>query len=161
MIYSWKISGLYSVSAQEAGTEIEKCRDVQGFIVPQNVVEIAKSTDSILHKCFEWNDEIAAEKYRTDQASKLIRCIVTTSLDAENGRNTVRAFVNIVNVDKQGYKRIDSVKPDEFEYILSCALKELQNFKSKYSSLKELSGVLSAISKVLPKGGNTHDNISG
>jgi hypothetical protein len=152
MVYQWKIPDLYSVSANEAGAEIEKCKDTGGFITPSAVVRRARDETSAIHGCFEWNDARAAERYRLDQAGELIRNIVTVKLTHEaQPPVTVRAFVNIKGEDERGYKMLSAVVKncDEYAYLLDCAKKELQAFERKYAALTELGSVFMAIREVL------------
>jgi len=152
MVYQWKIPEKYSVSAQEAGAEIESCKNGEGFITPEAVVEKAKAAESAIHSCFEWNNENAAEKYRLHQAGELIRNIVTVTVsDGANSNAPVRAFVNIKSESERGYKTITAVvrNPGEYEYMLNCAKNEMSAFAQKYATLEELRAVISAIMEVL------------
>lgn len=151
MIYQWKLPNLYNIPAQEAGTEIEHCKNNDGFITPEAVVEKAKPETSVIHGCFEWNDQSAAQRYRLHQAGELIRSIITVTVGEENGQPAaVRAFVNIKGDSERGYKLIHSVvnNHDEYGYLLECAKKELAIFRQKYSTLIELRGVMTAIQEV-------------
>ncbi len=107
MAYSWKIEGLYCVSADAAGAEIEHCTNEQGYILPSAVVERAKRPTSAIHTCFEWNDKAAATRYRIHQASKLIRNIDTDTVSESDGKETpIHTFVNIKGNSERGYKPI-------------------------------------------------------
>ncbi len=152
MIYQWKIPGVYPVSADAAGKEIEGCKNEEGFITPEAVIARAKVANSAIHGCFEWDDKIAASRYRLHQAGELIRNIVTVSVsDSDAGKLAVRAFVNIKGSSERGYKSITAVvnDPKEYRYLLICAKRELEAFSRKYESLAELGGVMSAIREVL------------
>jgi hypothetical protein len=152
MVYQWKIPELYSVSAQEAGAEIESCKNGDGFITPAAVVQRAKESTSVIHGCFEWDDARAAERYRLNQAGELIRNIVTvTVIEEEKTPLTVRAFVNIKGEDESGYKTISAVVSNcnEYEYLLRTALSDMAAFTRKYEILKELRGVMTAMKEVL------------
>ena len=152
MVYQWKINSLYKISAQEAGEEIESCKNKDGFITPEAVVEKAQSETSVIHGCFEWDNKNAAERYRIYQAGELIRNIVTVAVK-ENERSdaSVRAFVNIKGETERGYKVITAVidNPNEYEYMLTCAKNELRAFTQKYAALEELRRLMSAIREVL------------
>jgi hypothetical protein len=152
MVYQWKINNLYNISAQEAGEEIESCKNGEGFITPEAVVDKARSETSILYSCFEWDDETAAERYRLHQAGELIRNVVAVNITESNTPSApVMAFVNIKGESERGYKSITTVvrSPGEYEYLLTCAKNELQAFTQKYAALQELGGVMSAIREVL------------
>lgn len=60
----WRIEGIFKANAAKCLDEIG--RDTE--ITPEQVLEKARDEQSELHKCFEWNDSIAAEKYRLQQA---------------------------------------------------------------------------------------------
>jgi hypothetical protein len=151
MIYEWKIPNKYDISAQEAGAEIENCKNSEGFIMSETVVEKARPASNILHGCFEWDDKNAAERYRLQQAGELIRNIVVVKMLESEPITPVRAFVNIKGESERGYKSITAVvhNPSEYEYLLNCAKNELQAFTQKYATLAELNGVIAAIREVL------------
>jgi len=62
----WKIKGIYKADAQKIADEIGDNK-----ISPQELLEKARNEDSELHKCFEWDDSVAAEKYRLIQARQM------------------------------------------------------------------------------------------
>ena len=63
----WKIKGIFKAEAQKVADEIGENK-----VTPQEVLEKARDENSELHKCFEWNDSVAAEKYRLQQARAII-----------------------------------------------------------------------------------------
>lgn len=96
MVYQWANGSRLKANAQEVGEELEA---IQGSITPERVVEEARNSFLELHKCFEWDDEKAAEKYRITQARDVLRFIsVVTTVKAEgkeSERITVRAYENV------------------------------------------------------------------
>lgn len=99
MNYEWKRS-VNKADPQKVGEELEgiERRDAR------SVVEAARDETKELHKCFEWRDGIAAEKYREEQARFVLRMIVVriddyTDPQAEPIR--VRAFES-VNIEDGG-----------------------------------------------------------
>ena len=72
MQIQWKIDGIFKADAakvyQEIGSE---------NVTPESVLEKAKDKKSELHKCFDWDDKSAANKYRLQQARQIIQFIVT------------------------------------------------------------------------------------
>lgn len=152
MIYQWKIPSLYDVSAQEAGEEIETCKNSEGFITPAAVIEKAKPETSVIHGCFEWDDQSAAQRYRLHQAGELIRNIVVVSVSGDDSRDVaVRAFVNVKSETERGYKAISAVVDNqaEYEYLLDCAKNDMRTFTQKYAALRELREVFTAIREAL------------
>ncbi len=152
MVYQWRIPSIYNIPAQDAGEEIESCKNEEGYITPTAVVQRAKATSSAIHDCFEWNDRAAAEHYRVHQAGELIRNVVTVTVTEHVTTKTpVRAFVNIKGESERGYKKISMVVNNcgEYGYLLDCAKRELDAFSRKYESLVELGAVMAAIREVL------------
>ena len=147
----------WNVSAQKVGEELELIERQNGEITPQAVVDKARPEDSVMHKCFEWDDETAAEKYRLSQARSLIRCIVVIPDKEDEKINTpVRMFVN-QNPINNGQKAPASYinvrtafdNPETRSVVLANARYELSVFRSKYSQLKELEKLFIEIDKFL------------
>jgi len=147
MVYDWKFH--MAVDAQEVGEYFEELETEHGQVTPKSVLESARPKGSLLHPCFEWDDGIAAEKYREDQAGRIIRNLVVRVERAEEQKEPVqvRAFVNIKTETKSIYLPIAKVlSEDSFrQQMLDTAWGELRAFRIKYSDLKELSGVFSLI----------------
>ena len=147
MIYQWKIPGLLPIDPQTAGEELERIYQERGGIEPSTVVEESRDISSPLHPCFEWDDAVAAEKYREDQARLVIRSIVTVSEDsAGKQQQPVRAFVRV----QEDYKPITVVLNDEEQIaeLLRSALSELSAFRKKYQTLSALRPVFTAIDSI-------------
>lgn len=64
------------LAADQAASALNEVRNTCGILTAENVVNAARSKDNPLHKAFEWDDNIAAERYRLQQAGQLIRCVV-------------------------------------------------------------------------------------
>lgn len=145
----------WGVPAQVAGERLKEIEERDGSVTPQAVVEDARPEDSVLHSAFEWNDEKAAEAYRIHQAGQLIRCIVVVP-EKKEVKEPVRLFINTSPTD-DGQKRVGTYinvrsameNPVSRSVILSNAKHEMLLFKKKYSQLKELSLVFTAIDKTL------------
>ena len=145
----------WGVPAQKAGERLKEIEERDGSVTPQAVVEDARPEDSVLHSAFEWNDEKAADAYRIHQAGQLIRCIVVVP-EKKEVKEPVRLFIN-TNPTDDGQKRVGTYvnvrsameNPVSRSVILSNAKHEMLLFKKKYSQLKELSLVFTAIDKTL------------
>ena len=77
------------------------------------VVDVARDPKHPLHPRFEWDDSIAAEKWRLEQAGQLLR--VTFRPDPAKPRD-LRAFVAIKGEDSptSDYKPLEEVAADPF-----------------------------------------------
>lgn len=134
----WKVKGLYKADAQKVADEIGS-----GQITPQEVLEKARDVNSELHKCFEWDDSIAAEKYRLQQARSIIINLVYAPKKEEE--QSVRCFSLTSKVSTYQPTQRFLVQEDEYQTLLKRALAELEAFKKKYHTLTELESVFEAI----------------
>lgn len=143
--YEWKTKGVYKVDANDAANEIMRIRDERGTIEPYAIVDESRDERAVLHGCFEWDDTRAAERYREHQASGILRNITVVSDSDET--ESVRAFVRV----SSGYQPMSVVieNRDMTEELLQIALRELQYFKRKYSTLSKLQPVIKAIEEVV------------
>lgn len=120
-----------------------------GMLRAGDVVEAARSKDSILHGYFTWDDTKAAKKWRLVQARNLIR-VQVVMLDRMPAR-PVSAFVSLStdrgNQTGGGYRPIIKIMTDDEkrEQLLSDALMDLKRFRERYSMLKELAAVIEAM----------------
>lgn len=132
---TWKNPGYYKgVSAKKVNDELNSLESV----TPASIVEKARDENTELHSCFEWDDSIAAQKHREQQARMILVNLVVVHEDPKKKEKTnVRLFVN--NVRGQEYKPISFVVKNrsEYELLLERARKELIAFTKKYNSLSE------------------------
>lgn len=141
MQVEWKIKGLYEADAQKVADEIG-----EGSVTPEEVLEKAKDENSELHKCFEWNDSIAAEKYRLQQARAIIINLVYTP--KTDGGDKVRYLQ--LTTEKHTYRPTTQILvcEDEYQALLKRAKAELEAFKRKYKTLSELETIFEEIDKI-------------
>lgn len=149
MVYSYKTYS-YSVPAQTVGKCFEKIEKKYGKVTNDLVLDDAKREDSPLHPLFEWDDTVAAHKYRLSQATQLILNLhVETEVDTTV--REVRAYFNTSENDRKGtFINVNSAfeNPDTRELVLKRALRELEIFRQKYESLKELAEIFAKIDEL-------------
>lgn len=146
MVYEWKYN--MPVKAQIVGEHFEQLERQQGYITPKTVLDSARSEMSVIHTCFEWKDDIAAEKYREEQARSLIRNLTIRMIESDEKQvEPVRAFVNIQQADTSEFISLQNVLKDEelTRQLLEQAKRDLASFTRKYSTLQELRSVFDAI----------------
>jgi hypothetical protein len=73
-------------------TRLQEIYDLHGRLSPALVVEAARNPEDPLHSRLEWDDTVAAEKYRLEQAHELIRSVKISYRDAQGDFKEVRAF---------------------------------------------------------------------
>lgn len=111
----------------------------------KEIVDFARSSNTELHKCFEWDDSLAAEKYREKQARDVVHFLVIKEKQVPVDRPEVRFFVSTEK--GKGYKQTKFVvqKQDEYQELLAQAWAELKAFKEKYKMITELQEIFKLI----------------
>lgn len=137
-----RVSG---VSADDAGRVFEELEATKG-LTPANVVDVSRPESAPLHAYFEWNDGVAAEKYREVQAGNLIRAIVTVT----ESSGPVRAFVSVTPTSDETARQYVGVSvaistPGMREQLLADAYSDAAAFRRKYAKLSEMASVIQAI----------------
>lgn len=140
---NWKVAGIFKADASKVAQEISS---IGKECTTKDIVNVARNVSSELHKCFEWNDSIAGEKYREIQAQQILRSLVISKQVEDKEPVTYRLFVNTGERDGK-YKPVEFVvrKQDEYEKLLETAKRELIAFKAKYSMLVELAEIFREI----------------
>ena len=148
--YTWKLDVWHTIDANDVGKELEDIEKKEG-VTPENVVEYAKNEGTTLNKMFEWDNEIAGEKYRIQQARDILRNISVEYIKKDNTKTQIRAYVKTTLKHNDEYRSIESVISDEEQYalLLNQAYKELNSTKNKYAELQEIQELLKDIPEVL------------
>lgn len=141
---AWKPGSRYGADAQKVADEIFSIGD---SATPVQILEKARDSQSELHKCFDWNDAEAAEKWRLQQARNIVCNLVYKETSSEPSPS-IRLFFKTDS--ESGYKPTSLIlqNKDEYQKMLSRALAELNSFKTKYKTLSELDGVFDAIDQL-------------
>ena len=140
---TWKKGfGFVKADAQKCYDEITAIGE---SVTPAEIVAKARDESTELHKCFEWDDKIAGEKYREQQAGYVLRMLVIKEEVPPTDRPEIRVLQ--VTEPGQGYKRVELIvqKEDEYKALLARAYAELRAFKAKYSMLTELQEIFDLI----------------
>lgn len=158
--YSWGKKH-HGVKAEIAGAVMEKIESRDGQVTKEALLDEARPEESPMHPAFEWNDGIAAEKYRLVQARHIINeLVVTIERSGDNDHKNAPAFVNVVlgKENNAKYRSIETaINDDEMrKAVLKNALVELKQFEKKYRLYNELSKVFVAIHEI--EGGMTYQH---
>ena len=162
--YSWKSGYKYKTSADVVGKVLTEIEERDGSVTSKSFLEYSRPEDSETHDMFEWDDTIAAEKYRLAQSGRIINQLqievvyssdstpreLKVNLERTDSFKRVNAFVNVVPKTVKGsavFNNTISALQDKTkrEQVLRNALSELETFKNKYESFEELSDVIAAI----------------
>ncbi len=133
--------------------DAQKCYDeVQTLgesYTPRDVLELARDPKTELHKCFDWDDTSAAEKWRIQQARQVCISFVVRVEKSVEEPKTYR----VIQHDHEGkaYKPVVFTVRNEDEYgrLLKQAKAELAQFRSRYKNIAELESVIDEIEILL------------
>ena len=138
---TWAVAGLHKGDAQKCYDECQTLEEV----TPANVLEKARNKKTELHKCFEWDDSVAGEKYRLIQARQIIQHFVIIPPDDEEDTPKVRSYQITTERSKYEPTRMFLQNPDEYKELLKRAKNELEAFKQRYKTLTELETIFEEI----------------
>lgn len=152
MVYQWKDgSRLTRLDAQVIGERIEGIRSLHGSVTASAVVADARAANSPLHPAFEWNNKVAAERYRLEQARHLLRHITVTFAPTDGStERTIRAFVTVPDASEDGADVYQSTEvamsdPDMRRHVVERARRELDSWKRRYRDISELADIFAAL----------------
>lgn len=134
---------MVDLDPQAAGERLEEIRERGGgTLEPKAVVEDARLPASPLHGHFEWDDRIAAQQRREDQARYLIRNLVVRIGEDKS----IRAFVNVRVAEGSAYTAIQVAMGNEEmrRQVLQRAFRELEAWRERYKDYEELAAVFQA-----------------
>lgn len=116
-------------------------REEFGRLTPKIVVEAARPENHPLHGSFEWDDSVAAQKWREDQAGWLIRHVkITYRADPESPPSSVRAFHAVHDPEMTSvYNPLEEILDDPFQrqLLMQNAQRDWLAMRDRYHSLIE------------------------
>lgn len=113
---------------------LDKIESRDGNLMPEAVVRDARSPKSPLHGCFDWDNRVAAHRWRLMQATQLI---LTVRLEGGEDEADRRVYVNIGY--GKGFASIERVKqdPNLSAEIIRTAKAEIDEWMRRYQDLRE------------------------
>lgn len=130
---------------QIVGEELERIHAARGVLRPAVVVDEARPEDAPLHPYFEWRDDVAAERFRREQARAIIRSVHVVAQPDEQGAAPVvtRAFVSVDTNEDARFEPVATVLNDAVLYAQVCrrACAELEAFQERYAQFASLKSI--------------------
>jgi len=149
-IYKFKPMSCISADAQAVGEVCERL-ETEGRLTPEDLLEESRDDEAPLHDYIEWDDSVAAEKYRVRQCAHVIRSIITV-VEHKESEIVTKAFVSLHEPGgtKETYKSVAVALQDVTtrDVVLRNAKRELVTFRRKYIQLSELADVFDAIDQL-------------
>lgn len=138
MVYEWKTASYIKADANVAGKQCEELEKTVG-LTAKNLLDANRDENAPLHNEFEWRDDIAAERYRENQARHIIACLcVRAETTTGEQSEPVRAFLKTEPESEYQSLNVILQSADSHSAMLATALKELKAFQNKYKMLSEL-----------------------
>lgn len=141
----WAPSG---VNPQAAGERIEALRLLHGTatVPPAVIVEDARPETSVLHNGFTWDQDLAAQKCREQEARMLVNTIRIVAVNHVPCAPR-HAFINVIVGIERGYVGYVEVLSDDVlrEQVLGKAKADLRAWRQRYADLRELAELFTAI----------------
>ena len=169
--YSYRSGYSYKVSAQIVGETMEAIVKRGDQLTAQSFLDESRPVEAPTHALFEWDDSIAAEKYRLHQSKNVILLVECTEETievpdantevevvevSEPPKESTKFRYAVVNVNPKRPGQIANFVPiqtalsneDMRRQVLANAIGELKSIYRRYSTLKELAAVMEEIRKL-------------
>jgi hypothetical protein len=126
--------------------QLTAVRDEFGTLTPELVVDVARDPEHPLHSRFEWDDSVAAEKWRIEQAGQLLR-VVKLPVDPDRPRD-LRAFIAVKGQDshRSEYVPTEEALADDFtrRLVLTAMEREWKALKRRYQHMAEFAQLVAS-----------------
>ena len=152
--YEWGIMK-FPVAAETVGKRCKELEKDYGSITKQMLLDSAREANDDLHGLFEWNDGIAAEKYRLHQAGQVLSSLKVSVIEDDKEQEKPKRTKAFVQVQRDNHRavymnvNVALGNEDTRKSVLEIALAELKCFREKYETLTELARVIEAIDAVI------------
>jgi hypothetical protein len=110
------------------------------------VIDAARAGEHPLHARFEWDDAIAGEKFRLQQARALIRVVREKFLDGRGDPQTVRVYHSLPDSEGHAYRPVDEVveNPMTRKLLLQQMERDWRTLRVRYQKFREFSDLILA-----------------
>ena len=130
------------VTRQKVAEALEAIHEKYGELKPGLVVDEARDSSHPLHSYFEWNDGLAAERWRLNQAGQLIRKIRLRVVTEGGEEITTPRYLSVQykgDEDRADHRYVKSevamADPLTRETIIRRAQQDIRSWTLRYESL--------------------------
>lgn len=119
--------------------QLEAVYQQHSRLTPGLVVDTARPDDHPLHPRFEWNDALAGEAFRRQQAHELIQSVKIVHVRDDKEPLTVRAFHAVRDEEGFAFRSTDDILSDPLltQMVLSDMKREWQTLRQRYQHFTE------------------------
>src|SRR3990167_11202027 len=147
--YRWRAGARKKGDVNAIGVELSKLSDAHGDrLKAQVVLDAARDPESPLHSAFTWENDIAAEHWRRNEARILMRDVLVVIKDnAPPQPMFISVIETIEDEEDRAYVTTARVFSDAAltRQVLHRAYGEMQSFREKYGHFKELAKVADTV----------------
>jgi hypothetical protein len=142
------------VSADVFGQEFEKIRDSKPnkLALARDVVEAAAAPGSPIHELFKWDNAVAGDLYRRQQARHYMSGLEIVPVKIEsNSPVSNRAYHIVDTAEGRGYVARAQIvsNPDYRMQIVRTARRELENFMKKFEHISLMASYIPGLRIIL------------
>jgi hypothetical protein len=121
--------------------QLQAVYDQHSKLTPDLVVDVARDPEHPLHGRFEWDDSVAGEAWRRQQAHDLIRKVkvVYREADESGPEKSVRAFHAVRQEQGHVYEPLEKVVANDFtrQLLLNDMEREWRQLHQRYREFEE------------------------
>lgn len=152
--YKWR-EGMPSpkVSADVFGSVKDRIEGERGAVLPEDIVNAARNPRSPIHGALEWEDAVAAEHHRLQQARTLLNGLQVVRVSIERSPEVTTKAMFRVRPDngKAGYVSSDRIIADRElrKQVVASARRELESYVRKYSGVIALGPFVPQLQEII------------
>ena len=152
--YAYHIPGLQKNPIEVVSKVLVELAESDEGLTPKTLLEASRDVNAPLHNEFEWNDGIAAEKYREYQAQKIIQNVyIKYSTDQQEREQQERAFVPTPDRQSRYVALTSALTNDVWKaHLMEEAQRDMRAFIAKYRRLTELQDLVHEMEELLTVG---------
>lgn len=133
-IYKWRTGARIKADATLAAKVFEQLSD-ENRLNAENVVEVSKPEEAVLHDDFEWVDSIAAFEYRKHQARNILNSLVV--IEEETPEEQPIRYCFKIEEKTNNYTPLNVImqSAESTGALIRKAISELQAYRMKYDTI--------------------------
>lgn len=150
--YAFHLPGMQKNPIEVVSRVLNELAESEEGLTPKTLLDASRDENAPLHNEFEWDDGIAAEKYRQCQAQKIIQNVYIkyTTDEDERAERQERAFVPTPERQSVYVTLKSALTNDEWKaHLMEEAQRDMRAFAAKYRRLKELQGLIREMEELL------------
>ena len=132
--------------------EIDKLSSSLGHVpTAEELLRAATSRNHPLHKYFTWDNSLAANRWRLDEARRMLQIVqVVAHIQADRAQPVrVRKFVLINKTEPMRLRNEALSEPSDREKMTARAITELRSWCRRYIDLPEVDSIRNALESML------------